>query len=183
MIDDSGIASIDGGHIIKGDSSPGSIAIEVGIEVVGPVQIVMGEARHIDKLVGNEIAHRFLDVGHTTHVVAVKRLQAVIGETEVEIGHSLTVETDGTDITHIVHVELGLIHLVHTRLGAVEVQAQGDSQVRVAIDTDTTRILGEHREIAAQGSEGPRHGLEARGTSEFVLGQLQDIKSVLSVYQ
>ena len=101
--------------------------------------------------------------------MAVKRLETVIRETEIEVRNRLAVQSDGADVSNIVHIELGLIHLVNARLGAVEIHTHRDSNVGIAIDTDTARVLGEGGEIASEGSEGPRHRLEARGAPEFGL--------------
>ena len=114
--------------------------------------------------------------------MAVERINAVERETKVEIGHRLGVETDSAHITHIVHIKLGLVGRGVASLGAVAVQAQGNTCVGTAIHTNASRILREDRQIAAQGSEGPRHRLEARGASEFGLGHLQDIKRALGIY-
>ena len=182
-IDDAHISAVVGLHVIGRHCSPWSIAIKVGVVLVVPIKVCFVISRHIDELVGDEVTHRGGDVAHAADIVTVEGLETIVGETKVEVGYRLTVETDSAYITHIIHIELSLVELVHTGLGAIEVQAEGDTQVGVTVNTDTSRVLSERREIASEGSEGPRHRLEARGTPEFGLRHLQDIKSVLSVYQ
>ena len=168
-IDDAHVATIVGLHVIGRHSSPGSIAVKVRVVVVFPIKVSLGVSRHVDELVGDEVTHRGRNVTHAANIMTVEGLETIVGETKVEVGHRLTVETDGSYITHIVHIELGLVEFIHTSLGAVEIQAECNTQVGVTVNTDTCGVLSERREIASEGSEGPRHRLEARGTPEFGL--------------